>query len=228
MLGSRHSFKLLPRAEIKKTIFADKLQKTNFSVAEFRPRAELEAQNRKRMFLKLAGIAGLGAVASLVFPKKADALVFGSTPSSNVVGVKNAANARVNPATEDTLGNIKTTTDKFQFDGSNNLKITGTLSGGTDPVGIKNADSVQINPVTEESLIYLRRLVRIAESLGTVDAAQRQRVAVDSAVISSGTITTVTTVGSVTNIGSWDARQMFQDQAHNVYANSIRRNLTFS
>lgn len=225
MLGSRYSFKLLPRAQINKILFADRLKQNNFSVVEFTSRADQEAQNRKRMFLKLAGLAGVGAVASLVFPKKAEALVFGSTPTSNVVGIKNAANARVNPATEDTLGGIKTTTDKFQFDGSNNLKITGTLSGGTDPVGIKNADSVQINPVTEESLIYLRRLVRIAESLGTVDAAQRQRVTVDSAVISSGT---VTTVSSVTAIGSWDARQMFADQAHNVYANSIRRNLTFS
>jgi hypothetical protein len=48
-------------------------------------------------------VAGLGALGSFLWPKRADAYVFGSTPASNVVGLKNVANAKINPATEETL-----------------------------------------------------------------------------------------------------------------------------
>jgi hypothetical protein len=195
------------------------------------------SDQQKRTFLKAVGGVGLGAFLLSMLPtSKADALVLGGTPSTSVVGLKDSTNNRINPATEDTLSaaktdldNIKTNTDKFQFDGSNNLKVvtSGTSGGGVDPVGLKDVSATPINPATDESLIYLRRMVKLMESQATVDAANRQRVAVESAVISSGTVTTVTTVGSVTNIGSWDARQMYADQAKNVYSNSIRRNLTF-
>jgi hypothetical protein len=57
----------------------------------------------KRSFLKMASMAGLGAVALSVIPKKAEAYVMGSTPASNVVGVKDASNTRISPATEETL-----------------------------------------------------------------------------------------------------------------------------
>lgn len=62
----------------------------------------------KRTFLKVAGIAGAGILASQLIPKRADALVMGSTPSSSVVGVKNASNTRINPATEETIGTLLT------------------------------------------------------------------------------------------------------------------------
>ena len=58
---------------------------------------------RKRNFLKFLGVAGLGVAGSLLLPKRADALVFGSTPASNVVGVKNTLHEEVNPATEESL-----------------------------------------------------------------------------------------------------------------------------
>lgn len=76
----------------------------------------------KRLFLKLLGITGLGFIGSMLLPKRAEALVFGSTPASNVVGVKNAANARINPATQETVQAI--------VDGQSRavLKYTGSFS----------------------------------------------------------------------------------------------------
>ena len=65
--------------------------------------AEMGVDAKKRSFLKLASMAGLGAVAVSMIPKKAEAYVMGATPTSSVVGVKNASNTRVNPATEETL-----------------------------------------------------------------------------------------------------------------------------
>lgn len=71
----------------------------------------VDAQNStvdddKRLFLKIAGVAGLGLAASTLLPKSVDAYVTGSTPTSNVVGVKNSSNTRINPATEDTLSSL--------------------------------------------------------------------------------------------------------------------------
>lgn len=76
--------------------------------------------NGKRVFLRALGAVGVGLVASQFFPKKSDALVMGSTPASNVVGVKNSSNSRINPATEDTLSAVRT--------GLNVNKLTISLS----------------------------------------------------------------------------------------------------
>lgn len=62
--------------------------------------------DNKRMFLKVAGVAGLGLAASALLPKTADAYVAGSTPTSNVVGLKDGSNDRINPATEETLSEL--------------------------------------------------------------------------------------------------------------------------
>jgi len=62
--------------------------------------------NQRRSFLKIAGIAGLGVVASTMLPKNAEAYVLGSTPSASVVGVKNSSNTRINPATEETIASL--------------------------------------------------------------------------------------------------------------------------
>lgn len=55
---------------------------------------------KKRLFLKTIGTLGVSAFLFSLFPKKSQALVFGSTPAASVVGLKNAANSRINPATE--------------------------------------------------------------------------------------------------------------------------------
>lgn len=106
---------------------------------------ESEEENKKRMFLKFAGAVGLGAVASLLVPGKAEAIVFGSTPASNTVGVKDASNARINPAKEDgNLATVKTNTDTLVTAGGGGFvrqDSTGTIakeSGG-------NLASVKIN-----------------------------------------------------------------------------------
>lgn len=68
----------------------------------------------KRGFLKLAGVLGLGALAATALPQKAQAYVMGSSPTSGVVGLKNAANNRIDPALEGgNLASIKTNTDTF-------------------------------------------------------------------------------------------------------------------
>jgi hypothetical protein len=197
---------------------------------------------KKRLFLKLLGVAGLGVVGSMLLPKRADAYVFGSTPASNVVGLKNILNAKINPATEDTLSGIKETSDKLTFDIDGNLL---TANGGDDAiVGVKNVADTRINPATQETLttlattaatlttnedvILLRRIAKQMESLATVDSSNRQRVTVEGATITSGTITTVTTVTTVANataLGGVDARYLYIDTARNAYANGIRNNL---
>lgn len=74
----------------------------------------------KRNFLKLASVVGLGLVAASTLPEKAHAYVMGSSPTSGVVGVKNAGNTRINPATEDTV--------QLLLEGNSVLKKTISLS----------------------------------------------------------------------------------------------------
>jgi hypothetical protein len=74
----------------------------------------------------------------------------------------------------------------------------------------------------ESSLILLRRLVKLAESLGTADVAQRQRLVLD-AITAALTLSTVTTVGSVTNVAGQTAlagmdREMYINQARQAYS----------
>lgn len=122
MIDKKYSFKLISKKTLKeiksggkstdaktkktiskkKSVSSKKITKTNENI-----------DSGKRLFLRFAGIAGLGLVASALFPtKEAEAYVAGSTPTSNVVGSKNASNVRINPATEDgNLATIKTNTD---------------------------------------------------------------------------------------------------------------------
>ena len=111
----------------------------------------VESDSKKRSFLKLAGVVGVGAAATLLIPKKAEALVFGSNPTSSTLGVKNASGARINPATEDTLAGVKSQTDLLTFDaGSNPANLKVNVAAGA--VGIKNSGGTQIDPATEATL----------------------------------------------------------------------------
>lgn len=193
--------------------------------------------NDKRLFLKFAGVAGLGIAASALFPNQADAYVAGSTPTSNVVGLKDSSNARIDPATEATLALIQAKTANLTFDGSNNL-LTAS-SGGASSVTIKDTTDTQINPATDDSAMLLRRLVKQVDSLAVVDSAQRQRVTIDS-ISGSLTLSTITTVSNVTTVatvtsatnlvalGGVDGRYLYIDTARNASANGIRNNLAFS
>lgn len=64
----------------------------------------------RRMFLKGVAVLVVGAFATTLFPRRADALVMGSTPGTSVVGLKDASNARINPATEEGTAVLKKTT----------------------------------------------------------------------------------------------------------------------
>jgi len=113
-IPEKYSFKLVSLSELK-NLSSSKDSLAVSSGLEISPETipaasspDQEIDNNKRNFLKIAGIAGLGLVASQILPKKADALIMGSTPSSSVVGIKDDTNTRINPATEETLSSLIT------------------------------------------------------------------------------------------------------------------------
>ncbi len=83
----------------------------------------------KRVFLKLAAMAGVGALVAAFFPNRAEALILGSSPTTGVVGVKDATDTRISPATEGTLQDLLTgqSVDKIttQLAASGNVLVPG-------------------------------------------------------------------------------------------------------
>lgn len=103
---------------------------------DFSPQTVVEEQidvsdQGKRNFLKVAGVVGAGVLVSQLAPKKASAFIMGSSPTTGVVGVKNASNARINPATEETLDEVLKTTDLSFDTGSLNVKVTSLPASGS-------------------------------------------------------------------------------------------------
>jgi hypothetical protein len=88
----------------------------------------------KRDFIKAAGIAGASIIGALFLPKKADALILGSSPTTGVVGVKDASNNRINPATEETVSTLAKETTVSQ------LLKTSDLVFESGAVKVKIAD----------------------------------------------------------------------------------------
>lgn len=107
----------------KKIIPLENMAVGKIETATGAPVTDSSLDDNKRLFLKVAGVASLGLAASALFPKSADAYVAGSTPTSNVVGAKNASNTRINPATEETLSSLLT------GQGVTKLTINLTASG---------------------------------------------------------------------------------------------------
>lgn len=136
--------------ETKKEKIVNKLDLTNIKKVE-----NSGVDDNKRLFLKVAGVAGLGLAASTLLPKSAEAYVTGSTPTSNVVGAKNASNVRINPATEDTLALIKAQSDLLTFDsGTNPANLKVNIAAGD--VGVVNVANTPINPATEDTLALIK------------------------------------------------------------------------
>ncbi len=106
----------------------------------------------RRMFMKVAGATGLGLVAATLFPRGTDAYVSGSTPTSNVVGLKDGTNARINPATEETLSALSVGV-KDDTNTRINPATEETLSSLV--IGVKNDADDRINPATEDTLASL-------------------------------------------------------------------------
>lgn len=65
---------------------------------------------QRRQFIKMLGVAGIGAFAYSLIPKRAHALVFGSEKKTAIQGsikIKNKKGRAINPATDGGLRDIK-------------------------------------------------------------------------------------------------------------------------
>lgn len=123
---------------------------------------------------------------------------------------------------------------------SNNLL---TLSYNT--TSMSSSDRLQIfldlkgAPATEDTLhdlrqqtALLKRISKLVDSLSVVDAAQRQRVSIDSApatITVTGGLGTITAVSTVSNIAlnAGMGSEQYLNIARNAYANGIRSKLSF-
>lgn len=129
-LPNRHSFVLKRNVIAKPNLLPEKgvAVETDSQVAVLEePKIN---DHKKRHFLKVASIAGAGIVASQLLPKKAEALIMGSSPTTGVVGLKNSSNVRINPATEETLDEVLKTSDLTFDGGALEVKVT-SVSGGS-------------------------------------------------------------------------------------------------
>jgi len=144
---------------------------------------------KKRSFLKLASMVGLGVFTISLIPKKAQAMVFGSTPLAGQVGIKDSANLSVNPATLEKQNELLAELEK-KADVTEIQPISGTIVAN-------NSAGAGINLATEDNLVLLRRMVKLMESQATVDRANCQRVTIDAwgenitGLIDTGTATGV-------------------------------------
>lgn len=73
-----------------------KVKKENFKFSD----KNSVSDPTKRKFIKLAGIAGVGALAYSLIPKQAQGLVFGSSMRTDSVKIKNSEGVEINPATD--------------------------------------------------------------------------------------------------------------------------------
>ncbi|MEK7185657.1 MAG: hypothetical protein AAB726_03475 [Patescibacteria group bacterium] len=134
-LPSTDSFVLIrkPIVEIE-TSFVPEIEKALVTITEStEEREQIKVSDHgKRNFLKAAGVVGVGVIVSQLAPKKAHALIMGSSPTTGVVGVKDSANERINPATEETVSSLLKPTD-LDFDGSGylNVNVQTTSASGT-------------------------------------------------------------------------------------------------
>jgi hypothetical protein len=112
------------------------------------------------------------------------------------------------------------------------------LSIGEDGTAV---DLSKSNPMpmeaqrVEDLLVMIGRLLKILESNGVVDIAQRQRITLD-AITAGLTLAVVSTVGTVNNVANVSAqtsmagmdREMYINIARQAYASSIRSQLQFT
>jgi len=165
VIASKYSFRLVS-PEIRKTQSAHIDVPPTVAGAQ-EPVNSAESDTKKRSFLKLAGVVGVGAAATMLIPKKAEALVFGSSPTTGVVGLKDSSNNRINPAKED--GNLATVAAQaglMSFDAGSNpanlLVKIAAIAPGAD-IGIQNAANVTINPAQEDG-----NLATLTTTAGTI------------------------------------------------------------
>jgi hypothetical protein len=107
---------------------------------------------------------------------------------------------------------------------------SGVTTGLTDAQLRASAVPVSISTIplatdaaTENSLVLLRRITKLLETLAVVDVGQRQKIVLDA--VTTGL--TLSTVANNTAIAGMD-REMYINIARNTHANAIRHKLTFS
>ena len=106
------------------------------------------------------------------------------------------------------------------------------LSGGVPTPISEMAPMPSESQRTDALLVMMSRIVKLLESSAVVDAAQRQRISVDSfiatipAVTAVTTVTTVTTLSNATAIAGMD-REQWINVAKSTCAQSIRARLEF-
>src|SRR3989339_1955808 len=130
-LPNSHSFLLV---KSKKPVIQSDIQESGIilpSSSSSDPGKPTIGDKDKRTFLKVAGIAGASLVGSLLLPKKAEALIMGSSPTTGVVGGKDSTNARINPATEETLDEVLKTSDLSLTAGVLDVNVTSTSGEGS-------------------------------------------------------------------------------------------------
>ena len=102
-LPNNYSF-LLIRKSIVEPEFTPEAGNVLATIPESTDREQSRVNDQsKRNFLKAASIAGAGIIVSQLSPKKAQALIMGSSPTTGVSGVKDSTNLSINPATEETV-----------------------------------------------------------------------------------------------------------------------------
>ena len=93
---------------------------------------------QKRRFIKMAGIAGVGALVYSLIPKQAHGIIFGSSMRTDSVGIKNATGTQINPATEDKQDDIINELQAFSSPITTNVILT-------------NADTDYLLPSSEKA-----------------------------------------------------------------------------
>lgn len=92
-------FRKRTRVEKRLAIYEDVLvHRTKRGSDKAPPPKNGPPDERRRIFLKGVLVVVAGLFASSLLPKKAEALVMGSTPGTGVIGVRDSGNARINPA----------------------------------------------------------------------------------------------------------------------------------
>ena len=123
------------RVERRRGFLKNNLGENSALKSGFDNSAKLVKDFRKRNLLKIIGALGLGALIYPLFSKKAQALVFGSAPGASVVGLKDAADARINPAKEDgNLASIKAKIDNIPSDPAKESGKLTTIDTGVGKI----------------------------------------------------------------------------------------------
>ena len=163
------------------------------------------------------------------------------------IGILNANNVPINPATQETLASVQSAFSQITFDASagSAIKTTGVAPTLSSVVNVKNTASVNINPASDEATILWRRMLKLMEAKATVDANKNKRVTVDAfgtgittgvgasgagiplVTISNDFSENLTGLYTSTSYVGWND-QMYQDVARDAYARGVRSKLIFS